>query len=83
MSFSPEVEVCDIMLGHAATGCIRVHELLFEGYLYMMLLAVAVAIAVFSLVPAHPSLSPVHSMARGDIFRLTENLLNSQWDVEL
>ncbi|KAL3783702.1 hypothetical protein ACHAW5_005187 [Stephanodiscus triporus] len=82
VSFSPEVEVCNITPGHAATtGQKRVHELSFEGYLYIMLLAVAVAIAVFSLVPAHPSLSPVHS--RGDIFRLTENLLNSQWDVEL
>ena len=83
VSFSPNVEVCDITPRHPASGQKRVDEVSFEVYLYVMLLAVAVAITVFSLVPAHPSLSPVHSTARGGILQLTENLLNSQWDVEL
>ncbi|KAL3807147.1 hypothetical protein ACHAXA_011771 [Cyclostephanos tholiformis] len=83
VSFSSEVEVCNIPPRPAATVQTQADELSFEGYLYIMLIAVAIAIAVFSLVPAHPSLSPLHSKVRGDIFQLTDNLLKSQWDVEL
>ena len=83
VSFSPKVEICSIPPAPAATYQRRADELSFEGYLYIMLIALAIAIAVFSLFPAHPSLSPLHFTARGDIFQFTVNLLKSQWDVEL
>ncbi|KAL3757101.1 hypothetical protein ACHAWU_002940 [Discostella pseudostelligera] len=59
------------------------HELSSESYLYFMLFAVAIVIVIFSLMPANPSLSPIHSMDRVDIFQRADTILSSQWDVEL
>jgi hypothetical protein len=44
---------------------------------------VAIVIVIFSLMPANPSLSPIHSMDRVDIFQRADTILSSQWDVEL
>ena len=73
VSFSPEV--CELPKEQPQ----RRHDVT----LYIMLLAVAIAIAVFSLIPLHPSLSPIYSMTRDDILRRAESILSSQWDVEL
>jgi len=81
VSFSPEVKVCEIP---RQTKQQQQHgELSSESYLYIMLFTVAIAIAVFSLMPAHPSLSPISSMTRGEFFERAETMLTSQWDVEL
>ena len=74
VSFSPEV--CELPKGQP-------HQRRHDVTLYIMLLAVAIAIAVFSLIPLHPSLSPIYSMTRDDILRRAESILSSQWDVEL
>ncbi len=54
-----------------------------ECYLYFMLFTLAIVIGIFSLMPANPSLSPIHSMDRVDIFQRADAILTSQWDVEL
>ncbi len=54
-----------------------------ECYLYFMLLTLAIVIGIFSLMPANPCLSPIHSMDRVVIFQRADTILRSQWDVEL
>lgn len=78
VSFSPVVDVCRI-----PRKARRKESLSSEGYVYIMLFAVAIAIAAFSFLPAHPSLSPIYTMTRGEILSRAENMLSSQWDVEL
>ena len=78
VSFSPEVRIREIPRAQPR----RNNELSSESYLYIMLFSVAIAIAVFSLVPAHPSLSP-HSLTGGEILQRAESMLSSQYDVEL
>jgi hypothetical protein len=76
VSFNPEVTVKEIP--RRQVGAIS-----SEKYLYFMLLIVGIAITFFSLLPAHPSLSPVASMSRQEIIHRADSLLSSQWDVEL
>ena len=78
VSFSPDIKVREI------PSTTRQHdELSPEMYLYIMLFFVAVAIAMFSFMPAHPTLSPVYSMTRGEMLERAEKMLSSQWDLEL
>ena len=78
VSFSPDIKVREI------PSTTRQHdELSPEMYLYIMLFFVAVAIAMFSFIPAHPTLSPVYSMTRGEMLERAEKMLSSQWDLEL
>ena len=85
VSFCNEVKVRRIPWTQSARQ--QCHELTssssFESYLYFMLFTVAIVIGIFSLMPANPSLSPIHSMDRVDIFQRADTILSSQWDVEL
>jgi len=59
-------------------------ELSFESYLYVMLLGIAGLILIFSLLPAHPSLSPtLATVTKDEMFERAEALLNGHWEVEL
>ena len=59
-------------------------ELSFESYLYVMLLGIAGLILLFSLLPAHPSLSPtLATVTRDEVLERAEALLNGHWEVEL
>jgi len=76
VSFNPEVTIKEIPRRQEAV-------MSSEKYLYCMLFTVGIAIAVFSLLPTHPSLSPITSMTREEIIHRADYLLSSQWDVEL
>jgi hypothetical protein len=77
VSFNPEVTVKEIPRRQAND------HLSSEKYLYFMLLAVGIMIAVFSFFPAHPSLSPIASVTKKEALRRADSILSSQWDVEL
>ena len=79
VSFSPDIKVREI----PSTTRKQHDELSPEMYLYIMLFFVAVAIAMFSFMPAHPTLSPVYSMTRGEMLERAERMLSSQWELEL
>ena len=74
VSFSPEVKVREIPL-----------QINSERHLYLMLLTVAIVITFCSLLPApHPSLSvPISDMTAGEMIQRADNILKSQWEVEL
>jgi hypothetical protein len=76
VSFNPEVTIKEIPRRQEAV-------MSSEKYLNFMLFTVGIAIAVFSFLPTHPSLSPITSMTREEIIHRTDYLLSSQWDVEL
>ena len=77
VSFNPEVQVKEIPRREVNNGYSS------ERSLYFMLLLVGMLIAMFSLFPAHPSLSPIASMTRKEVLRRADSMLSSQWDVEL
>lgn len=79
VSFHSQVQVREIPRVTAK----RHQEISSESYLYIMLFAVAIAIAVFSVMPAHPSLSPMYPITREDVMHRAGSMLSSQWDVEL
>jgi hypothetical protein len=73
VSFSPEVKVREIP-----------RQTNSERHLYLMLLTVAIVIAFCSLLPApHPSLSVPISDMPGEMFQRADNILKSEWEVEL
>ena len=74
VSFSPEVKVREIPRQTSS-----------ERHLYLMLLTVAIVIAFCSLLPApHPSLSvPITDMTAGEMIQGVDNILMSQFEVEL
>ena len=74
VSFSPEVKVREIP-----------RQTNSERHLYLMLLTVAIVIAFCSLLPApHPSLSvPITDMTAGEMIQRADNILKSQFEVEL
>ncbi|KAL3796781.1 hypothetical protein HJC23_010928 [Cyclotella cryptica] len=77
VSFNPEVTIKEIPRRRQEAAISS------EKFLYCMLLTVGIAIAVFSLLPTHPSLSPITTMTREEILHRADYLLSSQWDVEL
>lgn len=73
VSFSPEVKVREIPRQTSS-----------ERHLYLMLLIVAIVIAFCSLLPApHPSLSVPISDMPGEMIQRADNILKSQFEVEL
>lgn len=77
VSFNPEVKVKEIPRQEVKD------QFSSERYLYFMLFTVGIVIAIFSFLPAHPSLSPIASMTRTEVFRRADSILSSQFDVEL
>lgn len=76
VSFSPDINVREVPRQQP-------NAVSSEKYIFIMLLAVGIAIAAFSYFPAHPTLSPITSMTTSEILHRADTLLNSQWDVEL
>ena len=80
VSFCAQVQVKEIP--KAPSPCKQ--EISFESYLYVMLLGIAGLILLFSLLPAHPSLSPtLATVTKDEMLERAEALLNGHWEVEL